>query len=509
MIGATRSRWAGFGIAPSRGRRVAGVVLIACLAGVSMLGPSLQAQDNDNDGDEDIDQFMERVLERREENSIALTQYVLDERETLALNGPGQTLLQGFRHDYTWYMREGYLIRSPVAFDGVRIDETRRREYEADWLRQERRRDASRQRQTRPLSRRSRRSTRDNVRRSIERLWGEEVSSDLLRSIAEDARLWGDDRAAITAAGDRILADRGGVPAVGFGRAVARTRDAFAMLETERLDDLEVARLLGALMPVLAAEARSAPDEDIAQFVELFELSARFMLRLGLDDATLERARAALVDDPERSVALAAAVDVLRALTVTDAAREGAAAGVDASGGSTSNAPADLQPRFVSESYFLDFEFEPGNYYLAGRERLAGREVLRIEYYPTRLFADDERDGEDTDGQVEVRIDSTGFDKTSLVTLWVDPAEFQIVKFTFDNVGFDFLPGRWLARLDDLTASMTMGQSIAGVWLPERVEILGQVTLAIGSFEVSYSRAFSDYREADVGGRIRSYGPPR
>ena len=49
-------------------------------------------------------------------------------------------------------------------------------------------------------------------------------------------------------------------------------------------------------------------------------------------------------------------------------------------------------PRFVSEAYFMDFKFEPGNYYLAGREKLEGQEVLRIEYYPTQLFNDDDDD---------------------------------------------------------------------------------------------------------------------
>ena len=34
--------------------------------------------------------------------------------------------------------------------------------------------------------------------------------------------------------------------------------------------------------------------------------------------------------------------------------------------------------------------------------------------------------------------------KTALITLWVDPAEHQIVKYTFDNVWLDFLPpGGW------------------------------------------------------------------
>ena len=51
------------------------------------------------------------------------------------------------------------------------------------------------------------------------------------------------------------------------------------------------------------------------------------------------------------------------------------------------------EPRFVSEVYFMDFKFEPGNYYLAGREKLEGKDVLKIEYYPTGMFGDDdERD---------------------------------------------------------------------------------------------------------------------
>ncbi len=36
----------------------------------------------------------------------------------------------------------------------------------------------------------------------------------------------------------------------------------------------------------------------------------------------------------------------------------------------------------------MDFKFEAGNYYLAGRETLEGHDVLRIEYYPTRMFDD-------------------------------------------------------------------------------------------------------------------------
>ena len=49
-------------------------------------------------------------------------------------------------------------------------------------------------------------------------------------------------------------------------------------------------------------------------------------------------------------------------------------------------------PRFVSEAYFMDFKFEAGNYYLVGHESLDGHDVLRIEYYPTRMFDDNDRE---------------------------------------------------------------------------------------------------------------------
>ena len=68
---------------------------------------------------------------------------------------------------------------------------------------------------------------------------------------------------------------------------------------------------------------------------------------------------------------------------------------------------------------------------------------------------------------------------------------------------------RWLVRLDDLTASMVMGQPFEGVWLPEAVEINGQLTLAAGTFTVEYSRQFSNYRQAEVRAGIRSYGTPQ
>src|SRR5207248_6384434 len=49
------------------------------------------------------------------------------------------------------------------------------------------------------------------------------------------------------------------------------------------------------------------------------------------------------------------------------------------------------QPDFISSAYFLRFKFEEGKYALVGREKLDGRDVLRIEYYPARLYSNDQR----------------------------------------------------------------------------------------------------------------------
>jgi hypothetical protein len=179
------------------------------------------------------------------------------------------------------------------------------------------------------------------------------------------------------------------------------------------------------------------------------------------------------------------------------------------------------EPRFVSESYFMDFKFEPGNYFLAGKETLDGQSVLKIDYLPSKLFNNDHSNHEhenqqedkekrdtrsqrqrDKEKRLEQDIDRK-MNKSSQVTLWVDPASHQIVRYTFDNVWLDFLPAGWIVRIDDLRASMQMGQPFPSVWLPKNVMIHAGVTLALGSMEVQYKREFSNYRKADVTSRVR------
>lgn len=91
--------------------------------------------------------------------------------------------------------------------------------------------------------------------------------------------------------------------------------------------------------------------------------------------------------------------------------------------------------------------------------------------------------------------------KVSLVTLWVEPAQHQVVKFTFDNAGLDFLPMAWQARVADLRASMS--EAFPGIWLPKRIETTWIIVLAPGRFVIRYSLDYSGYREANVTTKVR------
>ncbi len=153
--------------------------------------------------------------------------------------------------------------------------------------------------------------------------------------------------------------------------------------------------------------------------------------------------------------------------------------------------PRDPDPRFVTDFfYFLEWTAEPGDYYLAGRETVAGREVVRIEFYPTGPFW--EEAGE--------RI-NRGMRKTSMVTLWIDPEIHQIVRYAFENAGLDFLRFRWLLRADGLHAVMELAP-VRGVWMPARMTLSGRATTALGEYEATLTQEFFDYRQADTGARL-------
>jgi hypothetical protein len=164
-----------------------------------------------------------------------------------------------------------------------------------------------------------------------------------------------------------------------------------------------------------------------------------------------------------------------------------------------------LEPRFVSAAYFLRFKFDPGHYALAGREQLSGRDVLKIEYYPSKLFTEGRsrpnRRVRERDDEIEEKMN-----KVSLVTLWIDPAQHQILRYTFDNMGLDFLPGRSLVRIDEMKASMEMVQPFPDVWLPGTVEMGFGLSTALGALRARYDVSYHDYRLAEVTSKVR---PPQ
>jgi hypothetical protein len=187
------------------------------------------------------------------------------------------------------------------------------------------------------------------------------------------------------------------------------------------------------------------------------------------------------------------------------------------SGGIDNPTPSDVQsliqqtrdPQFISSAYFLKFKFEGGRYALVGRETLEKVPVLRIEYYPTKLFSDKPSTrAEARTNQVAGRkskSDEYGeavqhmMNKVSLVTLWIEPTQKQIVKYTFDNIGLDFLPAAWLVRVTDMRANMLMTEAFTGVWLPKRVDMMGALLLGGGPFSITYDIQYSGYREATTG----------
>ena len=167
------------------------------------------------------------------------------------------------------------------------------------------------------------------------------------------------------------------------------------------------------------------------------------------------------------------------------------------------------EPRFVSAGYLLEFVFEPGNYFLAGKDTLNGRSVLKVEYLPAKLFnpnqqnaarrrqnmSDKERQQQD---QIEERMN-----KTALVTIWVDPASAEVMRYTFENLGLDFLPGSWLLRATGMRATVNMSEPFPDVWLPSAIGVGVDLSLATGPYALRYNLNYFNYRLPAVRSTVR------
>ena len=134
--------------------------------------------------------------------------------------------------------------------------------------------------------------------------------------------------------------------------------------------------------------------------------------------------------------------------------------------------------------------------------------MLRIEYYPLNLFSEQARQerrggrGRGRDGRADDEQVFAMMNKASRVTLWVDQAAHQIVKYTFENVTPNFIPSNFLASLTAANATMTMGQPFPDVWLPNGIEIGITLTFAIGDVDLRYKQDYTNYRQADAKARL-------
>ena len=93
--------------------------------------------------------------------------------------------------------------------------------------------------------------------------------------------------------------------------------------------------------------------------------------------------------------------------------------------------------------------------------------------------------------------------KASMVTLWIDPATHQILQYTFEDIDWDFFPGRSLVRVGDVAATMQMGQAFPNIWLPKSIEMHFEMTLAVGTVDATYRVDYQNYKEANVTYKIK------
>ena len=172
------------------------------------------------------------------------------------------------------------------------------------------------------------------------------------------------------------------------------------------------------------------------------------------------------------------------------------------------------EPRFISEAYFLKFRSSPGTTTSPGasnwmaakssrsstsRQRCSTTSPTKKTPGPRRHRHQPRRTGQGAGqdagkpprkrDQKEIDDDEKidrAMNKTSTVTMWIDPQEYQVVRFTFDNVDWGFLPGRAIVRIDEAKASMTMGRVFEQIWLPRDVTFRGSATFASGTFRFGY-----------------------
>jgi len=156
----------------------------------------------------------------------------------------------------------------------------------------------------------------------------------------------------------------------------------------------------------------------------------------------------------------------------------------------------------IDRDKFFGFKFDKGKFYYAGRREFEGRQVVMVEYYPWGEIVDESGEEDESEREIEENLE-----KSMQITMYIIPEEHQIVRMSLDNIGFDFLPGKWLVRVGEIRASMTMHEPYDGAWLPKEMVAYGSVATAYGDLTVRYHRRFYDYLESEV--KVQYRFPPR
>src|SRR4051794_16881155 len=106
--------------APSPGGLVRLCLISLIAAALGVCPPAARAQ-TPAPAQTDLDAFMAQALQRRDVDRKTLSDYVLDETEEFEVLGPGRAPVTRMRREYTWYVRDGIHVRSPLKFNGVPI----------------------------------------------------------------------------------------------------------------------------------------------------------------------------------------------------------------------------------------------------------------------------------------------------------------------------------------------------------------------------------------------------
>ncbi len=173
-----------------------------------------------------------------------------------------------------------------------------------------------------------------------------------------------------------------------------------------------------------------------------------------------------------------------------------------------------FEPGFIRSANFMRFKFDQGQYALAGRERMLDRDVLKVEYYPKKLFDDepkrscaerkDAQQKEQCDKETKTEEDiEQKLNKIALATLWVDPSERQILRYEFRFRDMDFLPGRTIVRVEGYRATMQMAEPFRNVWLPDSLSMRFRLGSAVGPLEAKYDVKYREYRLPETKSRVR------